>query len=317
MELDMTTATVTRIRVVCTTVDDFKKENRPSESVVWDGYDIRDLSVKFPPSDIFGADPLGYSQIEDGHIRTSYRFEQLMPCGTWETIDDPRVRLTPVMATERAIDAENRRDFPGDYVTEEDDYDGYDDGPYCHNCNDHGCRQCDPSSDQCTDCQQWHHLDGLNEHGRCWPCQYDYDEAVKPRCVDCREAHSDPSKQNSDPCNDCEDYWRSQYPAQCIWCHSNHEDTSLTDDDLCASCNKQVTRENHWFWRLWYYRTYYFRVRPKQRLQPLTDVVVECWVVLVREPLRSAPAVLARNWHYQVREPLQHLRSRLGNRSDR
>jgi hypothetical protein len=98
------------------------------------------LSKQYPPSEIFGADPLGHSEIEGGHIRFDYKFERLVE-GEWQEIDDPRVRLTPMTALEREIDAENRRLFPGDFE-QEGDYEDY--GYNCEDCQDRGCEQCMP-----------------------------------------------------------------------------------------------------------------------------------------------------------------------------
>ncbi len=110
------------IRVVKTTVNDFGPHNGTgartvSEDVVWQGSDISELSRTHPPSKILFADPLGRSEIEDGLIRFTHRFEEMQD-GEWELIEDPRVRLTPMTEGEIEQDAENRRLFPGDFVDE-------------------------------------------------------------------------------------------------------------------------------------------------------------------------------------------------------
>lgn len=98
-----------------------------TESTKWAGNDLQDLNDMFPNSNIYGADPLGHSEIEDGFIRTDYRFEKFVN-STWILIDDPREdpASRPMTSMEKEIDAENRRDFPGDYITK-GDYDEYDD----------------------------------------------------------------------------------------------------------------------------------------------------------------------------------------------
>lgn len=117
----MNTTTATTIRVIEIMITDFGLYNYglPSEiteTVEWSGTDINELSRLYPPSNVFGADPLGRSEIEDGLIRYSYRFERQSEDGSWVVIDDPRRRLTPTTEFERAADAENRRDFPGDFL---------------------------------------------------------------------------------------------------------------------------------------------------------------------------------------------------------
>lgn len=94
--------------------------------VVWKGESIEELSKKYPPSQIMGADDLGYHQIEDGWIRWDHRFERKVD-GDWQKIEDPRVRLNSSMSSlEAAIDEENRRLFPGDFYDEDDDYEDFD-----------------------------------------------------------------------------------------------------------------------------------------------------------------------------------------------
>ena len=83
---------------------------------MWEGDDIYELSREFPPSNIFGADPLGYQEWGGGDLRYWYHFEQLVD-GNWEEISDPRFRPQSGMThAEREIDSENRRLFPGDYL---------------------------------------------------------------------------------------------------------------------------------------------------------------------------------------------------------
>jgi hypothetical protein len=113
-------------RVVKTTTNDFGKEQSITVLEVWSGTDLEVLSEQYPPSDVFGADPLGHAQIEDGWIRWNYTFEtRENESKEWEQIPDPRTRLNATMSDlEAAIDAENRRLYPGDY---DDGYDEYDD----------------------------------------------------------------------------------------------------------------------------------------------------------------------------------------------
>lgn len=117
----MTTMTAT-YRVVKTTITGFGPDAHTDEDIVWQGTNTEMLSEVYPPSQIFGADPLGHTEIEDGFIRINFAFQQLVD-DEWRKIADPRVRRTPPTALERAIDAENRRNFPGDYITEDDSYD--------------------------------------------------------------------------------------------------------------------------------------------------------------------------------------------------
>jgi hypothetical protein len=118
------------IRVVATTTTGFVDPNVESH-VKWQGTNIDELSRNFPPSEIFGADPLEQKEIEDGFIITRFTFERQMPNGEWEEIDDPRRRITRMTQLERAIDEENRRLYPGDYFT--------------------GCDACGYESCQCDD----------------------------------------------------------------------------------------------------------------------------------------------------------------------
>lgn len=107
-------------RIVRLITDDFGANNaeKPSvvtETVIWSGPSAERMSEEYPPSNIYGADPLDHSEIEDGLICFDYRFEQ----GNgeeWEKISDPRVRPnSDLTETEKAQNAENRRLYPGDY----------------------------------------------------------------------------------------------------------------------------------------------------------------------------------------------------------
>jgi len=100
-----------------------------TETVIWQGTDIDELSEMYPPSEIWGADDLGHHSIEDGYIHWHHRFECQNSDTTWSECDDPRHRVESpeFLALERAIDKENRHFFPGDYMEEDDDSDYYDD----------------------------------------------------------------------------------------------------------------------------------------------------------------------------------------------
>lgn len=150
----MNTFTATTIRVIEIMITDFGLRSygilsEITETVKWLGTDINELSRLYPPSKVFGADPLGRSEIEDGLIRYSYRFERQSEDGSWVAIDDPRRRLTPMSEFECAVDAENRRDFPGDFLDvcqdcgrdpcecDDDRIDDYVDPPeYCADCGE-------------------------------------------------------------------------------------------------------------------------------------------------------------------------------------
>lgn len=113
---------MSQFRVIKILKDDFTKDETKSitEATYWEGDSVDELSEKYPPSRIFGADPLGFSSIEDGWITWRFRFEKLEE-GAWAEIDDPRVRhdLDVLTELEAAIDAENRRMFPGDFIEED------------------------------------------------------------------------------------------------------------------------------------------------------------------------------------------------------
>ncbi len=116
---------MTRYRIVQVTKNDFAPgDTKVTSSVVWEGTDIRELSMKHPPSQVFGADDLGHHEIEDGFVRWDSHFEKLVN-EQWVRCDDPRIRgLNREFADlEDAIDEENRRMFPGDYMNEYDDGD--------------------------------------------------------------------------------------------------------------------------------------------------------------------------------------------------
>jgi hypothetical protein len=194
----MTMSTATQqYRVVSTTTTGFV-DPKVDTSIVWEGSDIDELSREYPPSNIMFADPFDQKEIENGFIITRFTFERQLEDGSWEEIDDPRRRLTPVTAYERAIDAENRRDFPGDYITEddEDDFsfdnrevwgDVEDDEPEynCYNCADNGCEVC---MTLCVDCR----VEPVDTEGDvCMSCQAYYaqlDEEYNNSCIMCRNA---------------------------------------------------------------------------------------------------------------------------------
>lgn len=114
------------LRVVRTT----KCGGKTDEEVIWAGTSIDDLSMAYPPSDVLGADRLEDYKADDDLVVVTFTFEQrTSERDEWVQIDDPRRRLTPVTVTERAIDRENRRFFPGDYVTSEG----------CEHCGDPEC----------------------------------------------------------------------------------------------------------------------------------------------------------------------------------
>jgi hypothetical protein len=102
-------------------------QDEVSRNLVWSGSDTDDLSREHPPSEIWGADPLGHSEIDGGHIQFDFLFESSEDGENWQECEDPRRRITPMTDLEMEIDAENRRMFPGDYI--EDEYDDYQDEP--------------------------------------------------------------------------------------------------------------------------------------------------------------------------------------------
>jgi len=226
------------IRVVTTTKTGFVDPN-VSETTVWQGTDVDKLSRQFPPSEIWGADPLGHKEIEDGWIRWDTRFERLLEDGTWEKIDDPRRRLTPLTDLEREIDAENRRLFPGDYLTDDDDdgYDSYDDSyeddydlePYdCDDCHDYGCERCEPDA-YCTECFRM--LDS-DETGVCTSCK----QALVERCSYCG-TELDP--QESELCGGCQNYLDEMSKEYCVMCG---RELSSQENTICTTCEQDEQR---------------------------------------------------------------------------
>jgi hypothetical protein len=154
---------MTVIRVVKSTTNDFGPFNAAGfrdvvTEIVWKGSDIDELSREYPPSEVFDADPLGHSEIEDGFIRFDYKFERQIAANSWEEIDDPRRRITPVTEREQEIDAENRRLFPGDYFTG------------CDNCGYDSCDgQCQNEA-ICKICKASCLVSDMNSHGWCDVC---------------------------------------------------------------------------------------------------------------------------------------------------
>lgn len=215
----MSTVTTTSYRVVKTTTIGFGDDAEHKEQIVWQGTDTKVLSRQYPPSQILGADPLGHSEIEGGHIRFDYRFERLVG-NEWQEIDDPRARLTPMTELEREIDAENRRLFPGDYEQDDpyEDYDDpYDPGYYCEHCHDHGCSKCELEEEPCEKC-------GMDP---CWCdmiAKYETEPETCPHCGGTPDVH------NERACEKCGD---------CLcggWCDFVDEEESNLDS--CFYCNR-------------------------------------------------------------------------------
>jgi hypothetical protein len=273
-----------RYRVLATTTIGFV-DPKVDTTVKWEGTDTDELSREFPPSDIMFADPFDQKEIEDGFIITRFTFEQQLTDGSWENIDDPRRRLTPMTDYERAIDAENRRDFPGDYITYCEDC-GYDDcrcDDYrveCTSCNDYGCVKCEP--DRCWDCDD-HGCAKCDPQGVCTSCKHYDDRTDKVSglcqncayyaslryCEDCRDELNDSEEGNL--CAHCEHYrslpicsdnchefadgddglcsgCRYYYATKCSDCGDDLPDG---DDGLCTSCrhNDAVWRNYYVWWR--------------------------------------------------------------------
>jgi hypothetical protein len=222
----MTTTATQLYRVIVTTTTGFV-DPKVDTSIEWEGSDTDALSREYPPSNIMFADPFDQKEIEGGFIITRFTFERQLEDGSWEQIDDPRRRLTPISAHERAIDAENRRDFPGDYITE-DDYGYYDEPAYdevddepqydCIYCADYGCGHC------------------------------------KPMCFDCG---TEPVAKQGDTCSSCEAYYAEldkQYA--CCWCRDAPQEVG----ELCKSCNQKAIEVNReympYFGRIW--KVYYW-----------------------------------------------------------
>lgn len=207
--------------IVTTTIGDTS-----TSSIKWAGTDAKTLSYEHPPSDIMFADPLGHSEIEGGHIRSDYDFYERQADGSWQEISDPRVRLTPITEYERAIDAENRRDFPGDYIDEcgycgsdpcvcEDDEDRY--RVDCATCDDHGCALSDPN--WCADC---------DNHG-CATCMPDY---VCKGCGMCVDPHHESLDKDSGLCQEC------MIPI----CFDNCSEFADGEDGLCSGCREHYVQ---------------------------------------------------------------------------
>ena len=103
-------------------------DKRTTTYVYWEGEDVVALSKQYPRSEIMGADPLGFASIEDGWISWYFHFEKLDESGKWIECRDPRIRLhSELSELEAAIDDENRRLFPGDFIDDDSD----DDSGYC------------------------------------------------------------------------------------------------------------------------------------------------------------------------------------------
>lgn len=221
--MNATTATQ-QYRVLATTTTGFV-DPKVDTTVKWQGTDTDELSRLYPPNNVFGADQLFQKEIEGGFIIIRFTFEKQLEDSSWEEIDDPRRRLTPMIDLERAIDAENRRDFPGDYITEddEDEYDDYDQSdydydddeyqPFCTNCDDSGCAECEPQN-VCIRCSNY---DPYTSNGVCQGCG---------QCYNCGVTLPDDA--DDDICSNCK--------AQCIWCQSAPQEIG----DLCKPCNKAV-----------------------------------------------------------------------------
>jgi hypothetical protein len=250
-----------RYRVIATTTTGFV-DPKIDTTVKWEGTDTDDLSREYPPSDILFADPLFQKEIEDGYIITRFTFEQQLADGSWEQIDDPRRRITSVTAYERAIDEENRRDFPGDYITSDcercGDY-GCDEceDPYrvdCTNCNDNGCAKCDPNwctacdnhgcatcdpQSVCPSCKQYcdPRYESLGkDSGLCQSCEYD-----AKLCIKCSECYDAAVANEGDNCQSCQAY----LDAQCVSCR----DVADGDDKLCGDCREYDSDlEKYYVW---------------------------------------------------------------------
>lgn len=246
-------------RVIKTTTVGFGDEQAES-STIWQGTDTKALSIKYPPSDIFGADPLFQPDIEDGYICFSTRFERQLADGTWEKCDDPRRRITPMTEIEREIDRENRRDFPGDYITS-DDCDrcgGYgcpeceDDDRYnCDNCHDVGCLFCDPSPD-CSNCDDHgcELCEPENFPSLCYLCYQPLasnETEICAKCIDkytpcCIACQAELSEHQTDLCQSCEDMCEQLMPPLCGACREILTDPGLHDGDLCKECDEYYSK---------------------------------------------------------------------------
>ena len=251
----------TEIRVVSTTTIGFV-DPRVDETVIWQGTDTDQLSREFPPSEIWGADPLGHKEIEDGWIRTDTRFERQLENGSWEEIDDPRCRLTPMTELEREIDAENRRLFPGDYITDDDcgRCGGYGcdecEDPYpeepeydCDYCRDFGCPSCEPES-FCGECEN---SLSPGEGPLCKRCQ-DYIEQYADH--PCRQCGLVSVAYDVDICDGCEhelylrelDAEEAYQDTHCRYCEKELADG---EDWICSGCERE-DEESCKMWKEWW-----------------------------------------------------------------
>lgn len=266
----MSATTTAPIRVIASTRIGFAD---PQVSVIWEGTSVEKLSKQYPPSNVMFADPLDRKEIEGGHIITGYHFEQQLEDGSWQTINDPRVRITPVTEYERAIDAENRRDFPGDYIDEchrcgSDPCVCYDnsvdctkcgdygcalcDLDWCKNCDNYGCSTCQPEEYSCTSCQ---------DHGcpDCDPHFYKCSDCRDYGCKECEPSHvcnvcgeHDHSVNNQQKCMYC--IQEEEYSASlCINCTIDQHDGKA--DRSCPNCRYycRVYGRFGYFWRLHYW----------------------------------------------------------------
>lgn len=116
-------------RVLKITKIGFKSDSEPTTDVIWEGTDLDELSTRFPRSDVMFADELGHHEIEDGWIQWDSHFEMRSGDGEWQKVAVPRHKVydPEQKELEAAIDAENRRLFPGDYEDscDEEYYDDY------------------------------------------------------------------------------------------------------------------------------------------------------------------------------------------------
>ncbi len=212
-----------RYRVLATTTIGFVGP-KVDTSVKWEGTDTDELSREYPPSDIMFADPFDQKEIEGGFIITRFTFEQQLADGSWEKIDDPRRRITPMTAFERVIDAENRRDYPGDYITECDQC-GYDDcrcddySVNCTSCDDYGCAKCD--TNWCTNC----------DNQGCATCD---PAGICSSCKNYCDQQYDSLDKDSGLCQSCE-----YNVSLCAQCQDKQFDG---DDHICSKCRS----ENEW-----------------------------------------------------------------------
>lgn len=275
-----------RYRVVATTTTGFV-DPKIDTTVKWEGTDTDELSREYPPSDIMFADPLDQKEIEDGFIITRFTFEQQLADGSWEQIDDPRRRLTPMTDYERAIDEENRRLFPGDYITECQDC-GYDDcqcddySVNCTSCDDHGCAKCDPNwcracvnngcatcdpGGVCKGCKRYMaDVETLDENGQCSDCAYyaslcrkcghDQSDGDDHLCSTCRSNNEWEAAPKCDNCynavvakegDNCQSC-QEFLDSACVACQY---DVANGDDKLCSDCRQSYADEDA-YWRSYY-----------------------------------------------------------------